>query len=77
VVSQFEKNYRKGGGATGARVRAERKLAILDKVCLYLVTMVADQAVSHRPFTVEAQVWLRPVHIGFVVDKVTLGQVFL
>jgi hypothetical protein len=26
---------------------------------------------------VEAQVWLRPVHIGFVVDKVTLGQVFL
>lgn len=42
VISQFEKEYRRGGGATGARVRAERKLAILDKVCLYLMALVAD-----------------------------------
>ena len=42
MTSQFEKEYRRGGGATGARVRAERKLAILDKVCLYLMALVAD-----------------------------------
>lgn len=42
MISQFEKDYRRGGGATGARVRAERKLAILDKVCLYLMPLVAD-----------------------------------
>ncbi|XP_034253787.1 nuclear exosome regulator NRDE2 [Thrips palmi] len=31
VVHQFERVYRRGGGATGARVTAERKLSILDK----------------------------------------------
>lgn len=31
VVHQFERVYRRGGGATGARVTSERKLAILDK----------------------------------------------
>ncbi|XP_069697823.1 nuclear exosome regulator NRDE2 isoform X2 [Periplaneta americana] len=31
VISQFERHYRRGGGAKGARVLAERKLAILDK----------------------------------------------
>jgi len=46
VISQFEKEYRRGGGATGARVRAERKLAILDKVCSYLMSLVADYAVA-------------------------------
>jgi hypothetical protein len=46
VISQFEKEYRKGGGATGARVRAERKLAILDKVCMCLMTLVADCAMA-------------------------------
>jgi hypothetical protein len=33
------------------------------------------QAVSRRPPTAEARV--RSVHVGFVVDKVALGQVFL
>jgi hypothetical protein len=41
VISQFENTYRRGGGAAGARVRAERKLAILDKVCLYFIMLVA------------------------------------
>lgn len=35
VISQFENTYRRGGGAAGARVRAERKLAILDKALLH------------------------------------------
>jgi hypothetical protein len=37
------------------------------------------QAVSRRPFTAEARVRSDPgsVHVGFVVDKVALGQVFL
>lgn len=46
MISQFEKEYRRGGGATGARVRAERKLAILDKVCLYLMALVTDCTVA-------------------------------
>jgi hypothetical protein len=33
------------------------------------------QAVSHRPQTAEARVLA--VHVGFVVDKLELGQVFL
>jgi hypothetical protein len=32
------------------------------------------QAVSHRPLTEETQI---RIHIGFVVDKVALGQAFL
>jgi hypothetical protein len=36
------------------------------------------QAVSRRPLTVEARVLSRvSVRVGFVVDKVSLGQVFL
>jgi hypothetical protein len=31
------------------------------------------QAVSHQPLTSEA----RSVHVGFVVDKVALGHIFL
>lgn len=31
VVHQFERVYRRGGGAAGVRVTAERKLSILDK----------------------------------------------
>jgi hypothetical protein len=34
------------------------------------------QAVSRRPLTAEAWVRSRVVHVGFVVDKVALGQVF-
>jgi hypothetical protein len=35
------------------------------------------QAVSHRPLTAEARFRSRVcVHVGFVVDKVALGQVF-
>jgi hypothetical protein len=34
------------------------------------------QAVSHWPLTTEARVRARSVHMGFMVDKVTLGQVF-
>jgi hypothetical protein len=41
MISQFEKTYRRGGGATGARVMAERKLAILDKVYLYFMILIA------------------------------------
>lgn len=41
VISQFEKTYRRGGGAASVRVRAERKLAILDKVYLYFIMLVA------------------------------------
>jgi hypothetical protein len=35
------------------------------------------QAVSHRPFTAKAQIRARSVHVGFVVNKVTLEQVFV
>jgi hypothetical protein len=34
------------------------------------------QVVSCWPVTTEAQVNPRSVHVGFVVDRVTLGQVF-
>ncbi|CAG2062781.1 unnamed protein product, partial [Timema podura] len=40
TVSQFERTFRRGGGASGSRVAAERKLAILDK------------ALSHNPESV-------------------------
>ena len=47
------------GDRTVAHVRAERKLVILDKVCLYLTSLSADralaQAVSHWPFTRQTQ----------------------
>jgi hypothetical protein len=34
------------------------------------------QAVSRRPPIAEARVRSRVIHVGFVVDKVALGQVF-
>jgi hypothetical protein len=34
------------------------------------------QAVSRRPLTAEVRVHPRSVHVGFMVDKVALGQVF-
>jgi hypothetical protein len=34
------------------------------------------QAVSRQPPTEKARVQSRVVHVGFVVDKVALGQVF-
>jgi hypothetical protein len=47
------------GDRTVAHVRAERKLVILDKVCLYLASLFADRAlvqvVNHWPFTRQAQ----------------------
>jgi hypothetical protein len=36
-----------------------------------------DQAVNRRSLNPEARVCARSVHVGFVVGKVTLGQVFL
>jgi hypothetical protein len=35
------------------------------------------QVVSRRPLTAEARLRARVNHVGFVVDKVALGQVFL
>jgi hypothetical protein len=35
------------------------------------------QVVSRRPLTAEARVCPGSIHVGFVVDKVALGQVFL
>jgi hypothetical protein len=35
------------------------------------------QAVSHRPLTTEAWVRAQVNPVGFLVDKVALGQVFL
>jgi hypothetical protein len=35
------------------------------------------QAVIRRPVTAEARVRARVTHVGFVMDKVALGQVFL
>jgi hypothetical protein len=35
------------------------------------------QVVSRRPLTAEARVSAWSIHVGFVVDKVALGQVFL
>jgi hypothetical protein len=34
------------------------------------------QAVSHLPFTAKSRVCARVSHVGFVIYKVTLGQVF-
>jgi hypothetical protein len=34
------------------------------------------QVVSRRPLTAEARVRARSIHVGFVADKVALGQVF-
>jgi hypothetical protein len=38
---------------------------------------IMAQAVSRRPFTGEARVRAMLIHVGFVVDRVALGQVFL
>jgi hypothetical protein len=35
------------------------------------------QVVSRRPLTAETRVRAGSIHVGFVVDKVALGQVFL
>jgi hypothetical protein len=35
------------------------------------------QVVSRRPVTAEARVRAGSIHVGFVVDKMALGQVFL
>jgi len=33
------------------------------------------EVVSCQPVTTDARVYSRPVHVGFVVDEVVLGQV--
>jgi hypothetical protein len=38
---------------------------------------VMAQAVSRRPFTAAARVRAQVIPVGFVVDKVALGHVFL
>jgi hypothetical protein len=35
------------------------------------------QAVSRQPLTAEARVRAWSIHVGFMVDKVALGQVFI
>jgi hypothetical protein len=35
------------------------------------------QAVSCWPLTAEVRIRARVIHVGFIVDKVALGQVFL
>jgi hypothetical protein len=35
------------------------------------------QALSRRPVTAEARVRYQVIYIGFVMDRVTVGQVFL
>jgi hypothetical protein len=35
------------------------------------------QVVSRRPLTAEARVRAESIHVGFVVDKLALGQIFL
>ena len=66
---------------TGAHVNTKRKLVILDKVCLYLMSLVADhalaQAISHCLSQCRPSLDPRPVHVGFLVGKVMLGQVLL
>ncbi|PSN30121.1 hypothetical protein C0J52_25478 [Blattella germanica] len=46
TVWQFEKTYRRGGGARGARVTAERKLAILDKQLWLLLRLYLELNMS-------------------------------
>jgi hypothetical protein len=80
VISQSEKDYRRGGGVSGARVRAERMLVILDKVCLYLTSLVADhalaQAVSHWPFTRQAHFRSKASSCGFCGGQSDAGTGF-
>jgi hypothetical protein len=69
VISQSEKDYCRGGGATGACVRELSKLVILDKECLYLTSLVADhalaQVVRHWPFTRQTQFRSKSSSCGF------------
>jgi len=77
AISQSEKDYHRGGGATGA---CERKLVILDKVCLYLTSLVADcalaQAVSRWPFTRQAQFRSKASSCGFCGGQSDAGTGF-
>jgi hypothetical protein len=43
----------------------------------FLMGRAMAQAVSRRPLTAEPRVRDRPVHVGFMVDRVALGQVCL
>jgi len=36
-----------------------------------------SQTVSHQPLSAEAELNCRAVHMGFVVHKVALGQIFI
>jgi hypothetical protein len=41
------------------------------------VSHAMTQALSHQPLTTEGQVRAQVSHVGFVVEKVAMGQVFL
>lgn len=67
VVHQFERVYRRGGGATGARVTAERKLSILDKalkenpLCEELLKercLLAESVLPMDKLTVQLKTWI-------------------
>jgi hypothetical protein len=45
-------------------------------LCNTYVGRALAQAVSRRPLTSEARVCVRSVHVGFMVDKVALRQIF-
>jgi hypothetical protein len=44
---------------------------------LFSMGILLAQVINRRPLTAEARVRARVVNVGFVVDKVALGQVFL
>jgi len=77
AISQSEKNYCRGSGATGT---CERKLVILDKVCLYLTSLAADRAlaevVSHWPYTRQAQFRSKASSCGFCGGQSDAGTGF-
>ena len=80
MVSQSEKDYCRGGGSTCACVIAERKLVILDKVCLYRMILVADHAVaqevSHWPVTRQAVLRSKDSSCGFCGGQSDAGTDF-
>jgi hypothetical protein len=66
---------------TGRRVVENLHLTFYAFTVSFYVTFsytdrAVAQAVSRRPLTAEARVRPESVHVGFVVDKVALGQVF-
>jgi hypothetical protein len=48
-----------------------------DSLLSNVKALTVSQAVSRWPLTAEARICIQTVHVGFVVDKVALGQVLL